>query len=71
LKHALAIFAIVAVLMGGVRADGPHPDGGGEAAVPGTSQAVERAIGQELSRRGGVGASVAIVAKRRFSGRWA
>ena len=32
-----------------------------EAAVSETSQALERAIGQELSRRGGVGATVAVI----------
>jgi D-alanyl-D-alanine carboxypeptidase len=60
LTRAPAVVAIVAVLISGIWAAGSRPDAAVEAAAN-TSQALERAIGQELSRRGGVGATVAIV----------
>jgi D-alanyl-D-alanine carboxypeptidase len=60
LKRASAV-AIAALLGWGVWAAGPRLDAASQAAAAATTQALERSIAQELSRRGGVGATVAIV----------
>ena len=61
MKRASAVLAIAALLASGVRAAGARPDALPAAAAAATVQALERAIDRELSRRGGVGATVAVV----------
>ena len=60
-KRASAVLAIVALLACGVWAAGPRPDVLPEAEAASTARVLERAIERELSRRGGVGATVAVV----------
>jgi D-alanyl-D-alanine carboxypeptidase len=61
LKRACEVALLVAVLMSGAWAVAPRPAAAVQAVTAGATQALERAIAQELSRRGGVGATVAIV----------
>jgi D-alanyl-D-alanine carboxypeptidase len=60
LKRALAGVAITALFGSGVRATAPRA-GAAAQGIANATQALERAIAHELSRRGGVGATVAIV----------
>jgi D-alanyl-D-alanine carboxypeptidase len=60
LKRTLAVGAVVIVLIGGMRAARPGDTATPQAATS-RSAALERAIAQELARRGGVGATVAVV----------
>jgi CubicO group peptidase (beta-lactamase class C family) len=61
LKRTFAAGAVVAMLMVGMRAAGPPRDAAANQVAVSRSAALERAIAQEISRRGGVGATVAIV----------
>ena len=61
LKRAREVAVLVAVLMSSAWALTPAPAAAVQAAAASASQALERAIAQELARRGGVGATVAIV----------
>src|SRR3954470_23277562 len=59
-KRAFPVVVIVAVLVVGARAAGGHWSAGASQGAD-SSEALERAIEQELARRGGVGATVAVV----------
>jgi D-alanyl-D-alanine carboxypeptidase len=64
LKRAPEV-VIVVVLISGAWAARPRPAAAGQPVTADTTRALERAIAQELSRRGGVGATVAIIANGR------
>jgi D-alanyl-D-alanine carboxypeptidase len=65
LKRASTVVAVVVLFVRGVGVAGPRPDAAVQAAAQ-TTEALERAISQELARRGGVGATVAVVENGRL-----
>lgn len=65
LKRALATVTLVGVFVAGTRAIVPMPPADVSQTTTSPAQALERAIEQELTRRGGVGATVAAVANGR------
>ena len=66
MKRVLEVAAIVAVLACGAWTASPRSSAAVQTAPANTTQALERAIEQEISRRGGVGATVAIVENGRL-----
>jgi CubicO group peptidase (beta-lactamase class C family) len=66
LKRAFAITILLGAFMAGPWAAAPGPAVGIHQATDSSTQALERAIEQELSRRGGVGATVAVVENGRL-----
>ena len=65
LKRAFAITVLLGAFVAGLWAAAPRPAVGTHQADSAT-QALERAIEQEISRRGGVGATVAVVENGRL-----
>src|SRR5450432_1899309 len=61
LKRTPEVALVAAVLMCGAWAAAPHSAAPVQAAAANRIEILERAINQELARRGGVGATVAIV----------